>query len=119
MRLTNLIVLGIVIVIDALGHNGVEVEDGHSGDDGHQDEQVAGGIRHLLQRSLSLKQRIPSRFSARFCDSLFSTERWLIMDMVYLLNLQKSAKGLIQGCMILQSLARGPSRGIRQGNLLL
>ena len=47
-----------MVVVDALGDDGVEVEDGHAGDDGHQDEQVARRVGDLLQGRLGLEQRI-------------------------------------------------------------
>ena len=55
--MTDLVFLGVVVVVDALAHHcSVEVEDRHGGDDGHQDEEVAGRVRHLLEGRLSLKQ---------------------------------------------------------------
>ena len=47
-----------MVVVDALEDDDVEVEDGHAGDDAHQDEQVASRVRHLLQGRLGLEQRM-------------------------------------------------------------
>ena len=55
---TNLVGVGVVVVVDALEDDDVEVEDGHAGDDAHQDEQVARRVRHLLQGRLGLEQRM-------------------------------------------------------------
>ena len=38
---TNHVGVWVVVVVDALEDDDVEVEDGHAGDDAHQDEQVA------------------------------------------------------------------------------
>merc|ERR1712214_273529 len=47
--LRNRVGVGVVVVVDALEDDDVEVEDGHAGDDAHQDEQVARRVRHLFK----------------------------------------------------------------------
>ena len=54
----HLVILGVVVVVDGLGHISVKVDDGQPRDDRHQQQEVPGRVGHSLEAGLGLEPKL-------------------------------------------------------------